>query len=142
MGNEYYNPEEEAKYLGLKISFIKLKKLNSFILEKIIYLRENMNKAEKRCSLTYEVVKYAWNKYNHFEQAGWHSKNVENIIKQQTARKLISPVEFDKLYQNKVSFDEMEEELEVTKEYLLHYLNYCKTINLIENKKLTYSLTR
>lgn len=136
MSNNYYDPHEEAKFLGLKVNFLKLKKLNSFLVEKVIYLRENMNKIEKRCCLTYEVVKYVWNRYNHLEQKGWHSRSAENIIKQQTARKLVCPAKFDELYKNNVSFDDMQEELQVTKEYLLHYLNYCKTIRLVENKDL------
>jgi hypothetical protein len=136
MGDNFYDPKEEAQFLGLKVNFLKLKRLNSFILEKVIYLRENMNKIEERCSLTYEVVRYVWNKYSYLEQRGWHSRSVENILKQQTARKLVCPSRFDELYQDKVSFDEMEKELQVTKEYLLHYVNYCKTVSLVDDTSL------
>lgn len=134
MGTEFYDPTAEAVFLGLKVNFFKLKKMNSFILEKIVYLRENMNKIEKRCSLTYEIVKYLWNKYNRMEEEFWHSNNVENILKQQTARKLVCPDKFAELYNNNVSIEEMEQELEVTKEYLMHYINYCKTIQIVEDK--------
>jgi hypothetical protein len=136
MGKGYYDPAEEACFLGLKVHLLKLKRLNSFILEKVVYLRENMDRVEKRCSLTYEIVKYLWNKYNRIESECWHSQNVEKIIKQQAARKLVCPEKFDKLYHNKVSLEEMEKELEVTKEYLLHYMRYCKTIQRAESGSL------
>lgn len=133
MGNKFYNPLEEARFLGLKVKCLSFKKLNSFLLEKVIYLRESMCRIEKRCAVTYEIVNYLWQGYNGPEKNGWHSENVEVILKQQAARKLVCPDKFQELSQNNSSLDEMLQELEVTKEYLMYYLNYKETMSLIEN---------
>ncbi len=136
--SEYnYNPKDEADLLGLKIKYLSFKRLNSFLIEKVIYLRKSMNHIEKRCALTYEIVHYLWNNCNGNEKKLWHSKNVEEILKQQTARKLVCPDRLKKLLETRSDIDEISRELEVTNEILFYYLKYCKSKVLYETSLST-----
>jgi hypothetical protein len=128
-----YNPFEEARNLGLTIKFAGFKKLNSFLIEKVVYLRENMNRIEKRCSLTYEIVHFNWIIYSKQNQTFYHSKKVEDILRQQTARKLICPDKLYKLMESNYDHNTILEELEVTNDVLVNYFKYCKIKNCTDN---------
>lgn len=128
-----YNPFEEAKALGLTVKNLSFKKLNSFLIEKVIYLRQNMTRIEKRCTMTYEIVHYLWKKCENNKTA-WHSSNVEEILKQQAARKLVCQNHLNELIAKQSSIDEITKELEVTTETLMYYYKYLKSIQVTDSQ--------
>lgn len=121
-----YNPKEEAISLGLTVAKVNFGVVKSFLLDKIIYLNTNLSETEQRCALTYEIVHYIWSKFSNVEGVAWHSKNVEDILRQQAARKLISAEALYSLLEKGFDLQEIAEELNVNKDVLVYYFKYCR----------------
>lgn len=123
MEENFYDPYTEAKVNGLKVKFIDFKKINSFLTKSVIYLRLSMNKIEKRYTLTYELVHLS---RNHSDFCEGHSLEEEEIIRQETAKKLIQGTRFSILIESSYSLDKIAKELQITKEVIYDYFKYCR----------------
>ncbi len=127
MAKSIYDPKKEAKALGLKVRLIDFKRLNSFLTESVIYLKKNLSKIEARCCLTYEVVHYTRGHFNANGFCSGHSKEEDEIIRQETAKKLIPAARLYELLESCSSIDEIAYELKVTNEVLAYYFKYCRS---------------
>jgi len=123
MQKDLFNPYLEAKKQGIKVKFLDFKKLNSFLTNSVIYLRINMNKIEKRYCLTYELVHLS---RNHSDFCEGHSIEEEEIIREETAKKLIQGTSFSILIESSYSLDKIAKELQITKDVIYDYFKYCR----------------
>lgn len=127
MKKDLYNPLEEANSKGIMVKLANFKKLNSFLTKSVIYLRDSMNSIEKRCALAYELVHHSRNHFDSNLICICHSIEEEAIIRQEAAKKLVSCSRLYELMESCSTFEEIADELKVTKEVLNDYFNYCKT---------------
>ena len=123
MKEQLYNPHEEARAKGIKIVLVNFKTLNSFLTKSVIYLRDSMNRIEKRCTLTHELVHHSKNHFSTEEICVFHSREDEMEIRKITAQKLVSKSRLYELLEKYYSMDKIAEELEVTIEVLNDYLH-------------------
>jgi hypothetical protein len=121
-----YNPYLEAKTHGIKVKLINFKRMNSLLIQSVVYLRKSMNKIEKRCRLTYELVHYSRKHSNPANIYEVHTEIEEDIIRQETANRLINGAKIYFLLESSYSIDKIAEELQVTKEVIYDYYRYCK----------------
>lgn len=135
MEEEFFNPYLEAKRTGLKVKLINFKKINSLLVKSVVYLRKNMNKIEKRCSLTYELIHYSRCHNGITAICQGHTRQEEDIIRQETANKLIPEARFYYLLEKCYSLDTISQELQVTKEVIFDYLLYNKRIINADTEK-------
>lgn len=127
MGDILYNPHDEASKKGISVKFMNFAKINSLLTRSIIYLRDSMTQIEKRCTLTYELVHHS---RDHFSDNGiclGHSAEEEDIIRKETARKLVPTSRLYELMESCMTYEDIAEELKVTKEVLNDYFKYCKS---------------
>ena len=128
MEESLYDPYLEAKSSGIKIKFINFKRINSLLAQSVVYLRKSMNKIEKRCRLTYELVHYSRGHSNSIGICIGHTVYEEDIIRQETANKLINGTRIYFLMENSSSMEVIAKELQVTKDVIYDYFKYCKAI--------------
>jgi hypothetical protein len=126
MEEDLFNPYLEAKRAGIKVRLINFKKINSLLVKSVVYLRKNMNRIEKRCCLTYELVHHSRGHVGIIAISQGHSRQEEDIIRHETANKLIPETRFYHLIENCYSIDNIAQELQVTKEVIYDYLKYNK----------------
>lgn len=137
MEEELFNPYLEAKRTGIKVKLINFRKINSLLVKSVVYLRRNMNRIEKRCSLTYELVHHS--RGHQGILAICHTRQEEDIIRHETANKLIPENRFYSLVEKCYSLDAISEELQVTKEVIYDYLMYNKRIINPDNEQIKLS---
>jgi|GEM_PF-1092779 len=143
MEESLYDPYLDAKASGIKIKSINFKRINSLLIQSVIYLRKSMNKIEKRCSLTYELVHYSRKHSSLLGICIGHTSQEEDIIRQETANRLINGTKIYFLIESCTSTDRIAEELQVTKEVIYDYFKYCKSksINKIDTLKKPQPVT-
>ncbi|MDD3012959.1 MAG: hypothetical protein PHC34_04580 [Candidatus Gastranaerophilales bacterium] len=126
MEQSLYDPYLEAKVSGIKVRFICFKKINSLLVQSVVYLRKSMNKIEKRCRLTYELVHYSRGHLTLTGLCEGHTAQEEDKIRQETANRLIKGTKLCFLIESCISMDKIAEELQVTKDVIYDYFKYCK----------------
>jgi len=134
MEQSLYDPYLEAKSSGIKVKLIDFKRINSLLVQSVVYLRKSMNKIEKRCSLTYELVHYSRGHLNVTGICEKHTLKEEDIIRQETANRLINGTRIYFLIESCSSMDVIARELQVTKDVIYDYFKYCKA-KPFENKE-------
>lgn len=133
MEENLFDPYEKAKESGIKVKLIDFKKINSLLAKSVVYLRKSMNKIEKRCSLTYELVHYS---RGHIGFCEGHSVQEEDSIRRETAHILIQGSRLYILIESCTPMDKIAQELQVTKDIIYDYFKYCRTGSVNEEKPL------